>query len=269
MACRCFGPARCEQVGGGERRRRARAVALLGPGTGLGVSGLLPTAGGSAVRSPARAAMRRSPPATTSEERRGRGPARQVRPCLGRTRAVRRRHRQPARASCASSTAVPPSPRLERRSSGARGAGGDPIASRRSSCSSRFLGGFAGDLALTLGARGGVYVAGGIVAALGDAIAGSRFRERFEAKGRYRDYLAAICDRARRRFAWPGAARGERRARRGRRLTVARGCNSAPAFGSPSQRRTRRQEGDLHSPAMQERPNRRRPPTRRGGGSGR
>jgi glucokinase len=54
-----------------------------------------------------------------------------------------------------------------------------------------FLGSVAGDLALTLGARGGVYIAGGIVAQLGD-IAGSTFRARFEAKGRYRAYLARI-----------------------------------------------------------------------------
>lgn len=55
-----------------------------------------------------------------------------------------------------------------------------------------FLGGAAGNVALTLGARGGVYVAGGVVAQLGDRIDGSAFRERFEAKGRYRSYLAQI-----------------------------------------------------------------------------
>lgn len=54
------------------------------------------------------------------------------------------------------------------------------------------LGGAAGDLALTLGARGGVYIAGGIVPRLGDRFADSGFRERFEAKGRLRPYLAAI-----------------------------------------------------------------------------
>jgi glucokinase len=56
-----------------------------------------------------------------------------------------------------------------------------------------FLGGFAGNLALTLGARGGVYVAGGIAARLGgERLERSAFRERFEAKGRFRGYLAAI-----------------------------------------------------------------------------
>ena len=55
-----------------------------------------------------------------------------------------------------------------------------------------FLGTVAGNLALTLGARGGVYVAGGIVVQLGDMLTRSTFRERSEAKGRYRAYLERI-----------------------------------------------------------------------------
>ena len=54
------------------------------------------------------------------------------------------------------------------------------------------LGTMAGNLALTLGAKGGVYIAGGIVPRLGERFATSQFRERFEAKGRFRDYLAPI-----------------------------------------------------------------------------
>jgi glucokinase len=54
------------------------------------------------------------------------------------------------------------------------------------------LGGFAGNVALTLGARGGVYIGGGIVPRLGELFFASRFRERFEAKGRFRAYLEAI-----------------------------------------------------------------------------
>ena len=50
----------------------------------------------------------------------------------------------------------------------------------------------AGDLALTLGARGGVYIGGGIVPRLGDAFTRSRFRACFEDKGRFRTYLEAI-----------------------------------------------------------------------------
>ncbi|HUH85198.1 MAG TPA: glucokinase [Stellaceae bacterium] len=54
------------------------------------------------------------------------------------------------------------------------------------------LGTIAGSLALTLGARGGVYIAGGIVPRLGPTFVASDFRARFEAMGRFRTYLAAI-----------------------------------------------------------------------------
>ncbi len=54
------------------------------------------------------------------------------------------------------------------------------------------LGTVAGNLALTLGARGGIYIAGGIVPKLGARFVASAFRERFEAKGRLRPYLAKI-----------------------------------------------------------------------------
>lgn len=54
------------------------------------------------------------------------------------------------------------------------------------------LGGFAGNLALTLGARGGVYLGGGILPQLADFLADSAFRRRFEAKGRFEKYLSAI-----------------------------------------------------------------------------
>ena len=55
-----------------------------------------------------------------------------------------------------------------------------------------FLGSVAGDLALTLGARGGVYVGGGIVPRLIPELESSSFRDRFESKGRFRDYLRDI-----------------------------------------------------------------------------
>lgn len=54
------------------------------------------------------------------------------------------------------------------------------------------LGAAAGNLALTLGARGGVYLGGGIAARLAGYLGTSAFRARFEAKGRFADYLAAI-----------------------------------------------------------------------------
>jgi glucokinase len=43
-----------------------------------------------------------------------------------------------------------------------------------------------------LGPNGGIYIAGGIVPQLGPGFAASQFRGRFEAKGRFRPYLAAI-----------------------------------------------------------------------------
>ena len=54
------------------------------------------------------------------------------------------------------------------------------------------LGTFAGNLALTLGAKGGVYIGGGIVPRLQDRFAASKFRQRFEQKGRFAAYLADI-----------------------------------------------------------------------------
>ena len=54
------------------------------------------------------------------------------------------------------------------------------------------LGTMAGNLALTLGSQGGVYVGGGIVPRLGERFDRSPFRARFEAKGRFEGYLAAI-----------------------------------------------------------------------------
>lgn len=54
------------------------------------------------------------------------------------------------------------------------------------------LGCFAGNIALIFGARGGVYIAGGIAPKLGDFVARSAFRASFERKGRLKDYLAEI-----------------------------------------------------------------------------
>ncbi|MDP1648795.1 MAG: glucokinase [Rubrivivax sp.] len=68
----------------------------------------------------------------------------------------------------------------------------DAVCSRTLDSFCALLGGFAGNVALVLGARGGVYIGGGIVPRLGERFFASRFRERFEAKGRFQDYLQAI-----------------------------------------------------------------------------
>ena len=54
------------------------------------------------------------------------------------------------------------------------------------------LGSFSGNLALTLGARDGLFIGGGVVPHFSDFFFASRFRERFEAKGRFRTYLEAV-----------------------------------------------------------------------------
>jgi glucokinase len=54
------------------------------------------------------------------------------------------------------------------------------------------LGEVAGNLALSFGAQGGVYIAGGIVPHIGDYLTRSQFRARFDAKGRMRHYVEKI-----------------------------------------------------------------------------
>ena len=54
------------------------------------------------------------------------------------------------------------------------------------------LGTAAGNLAITLGAQGGVYIGGGIVPRLGERFDRSSFRRRFEQKGRFSGYLAQV-----------------------------------------------------------------------------
>lgn len=54
------------------------------------------------------------------------------------------------------------------------------------------LGTEAGDLALTLGAKGGIYIGGGIVPRLGKEFPAQRFRRRFEEKGRLYPYISDI-----------------------------------------------------------------------------
>ncbi|MFE3450036.1 glucokinase [Nonomuraea sp. NPDC059194] len=54
------------------------------------------------------------------------------------------------------------------------------------------LGSFAGNVALTLGARGGVFLGGGVLPRIVDRVRASDFRRRFEATPHLVDYLSAI-----------------------------------------------------------------------------
>jgi glucokinase len=71
-------------------------------------------------------------------------------------------------------------------------AGADPLCTTTLDIFCALLGSVAGNVALTLGARAGVYIGGGIVPRLGELFFASRFRERFEAKGRFQAYLEQI-----------------------------------------------------------------------------
>ncbi len=68
----------------------------------------------------------------------------------------------------------------------------DPLAQKTLEQFFQFLGTAAADLALSAGARGGVYLAGGILPDLVDPLHNSGFRARFEDKGRFSSYLSAI-----------------------------------------------------------------------------
>jgi glucokinase len=166
------------------------AMAVIGPGTGLGVAGIMPTVngwvalpgeGGHASLSAADdfesallSAVRRDF-AHVSAERLLSGIGL---PVLH--QAVASVRGETAAALCAEEV-------VERGLSGQ-----DPVCGQALDSFCALLGSFAGNVALVLGARGGVYIGGGIVPRLGERFFESRFRQRFEAKGRFQDYLRAI-----------------------------------------------------------------------------
>jgi glucokinase len=68
----------------------------------------------------------------------------------------------------------------------------DPLCAEALRMFCALLGSFAGNVALTLGARGGVYLGGGILPRITDVLLGSDFRRRFAAKPPMEDYLEHI-----------------------------------------------------------------------------
>ncbi len=70
--------------------------------------------------------------------------------------------------------------------------GRDPLAAETMAIFSSLAGSFAGNLALAYGARGGVYLAGGVIPRLGPLFDRRAFRRRFTDKGRFHGWLAAI-----------------------------------------------------------------------------
>ncbi|MDJ0958897.1 MAG: glucokinase [Arenicellales bacterium] len=73
-----------------------------------------------------------------------------------------------------------------------RAAKGDAAANQALDLFFRFLGTVSADLVLTLDARGGLYLAGGILPAIRESLLQSRFLQRFSEKGRYANYLSNI-----------------------------------------------------------------------------
>jgi glucokinase len=69
---------------------------------------------------------------------------------------------------------------------------GDAICAEALDMFCAIFGSVAGDFALAHGARGGVYIAGGIAKKIENVLLASRFRARFEDKGRLSHYVQAI-----------------------------------------------------------------------------
>jgi glucokinase len=176
---------------GGAAPVRGAPMALLGPGTGLGVSGLLPSAnnawsalsgeGGhvtlaatSDLEAEVLSQMRRRFGHVSAERVLSGSGLVNLHDALCRLAGVVAQPLAPADVSAAAI------------------AGTDPQCVEAARLFASFLGNVAGNLALTLGARGGVYIAGGVVPHLGPAFDAEIFRRQFENKGRFAAYLKPV-----------------------------------------------------------------------------
>jgi glucokinase len=177
-------------VGGG-RAVSGAPMAVLGPGTGLGVAGLVPGAAESAVVVGGEGGHATVSAASAREDavidylRRHFGHVSAERVVSG--AGLENLYRAIAA--------------LDRSDAPARNAAEIAKAALAGSCRTAdaalhmfcaLLGSFAGNIALTFGARGGVFIAGGIAPRIVEFMARSEFRRRFEDKGRLRPYLEAI-----------------------------------------------------------------------------
>jgi len=179
-----------ETIGGGAAEPDA-PIAILGPGTGLGVSGLVP-AGDGAWTPLATEGGHVTLAATTDRED---AVVRILRQKFGHASAERALsgpglvslYEALCQLDAAEPLNISPAEITERALDGTCLRSTEAL-----DLFAAFLGTVASDLALSLGARGGVYIAGGIVPKLGNWFAASPFRARFEDKGRFSDYLADI-----------------------------------------------------------------------------
>jgi glucokinase len=195
-------PDQLHPLGGGARAPRG-PIAVLGPGTGLGEAFLLwsdierrhlvmPSEGGHADFAPRTAleagllAHLASRHDHVSYERVLSGPGlREVFGYLMDEPACHALLREDSRAALAGSddTAALVV---------AQATAGDPLCRLAVHLFSSVLGGLAGNLALTVLATGGVFIAGGIAPRLVALLDGGPFREAFEAKGRLRTVVAKV-----------------------------------------------------------------------------
>jgi glucokinase len=184
------------QVGGGAAVPET-AIGLIGPGTGLGVSGLLPSGNGDGRGGWVPLQGEGGHVTLAACTPREHAVLQWIAALHGHASAERAVSGQGLvdvhRALCAIDGAGAPPAALDAAGiTAAALSAGDARSLEAVELLCAFLGTAAGNLALTLGARGGVYIGGGIVPRLGDAFARSPFRERFEAKGRFAAYLAPI-----------------------------------------------------------------------------
>ena len=181
--------AELEQIGTGAATP-GRAVGVIGAGTGLGVSALipgktgwtaLPTEGGHVSFAPGN--PREDGVLATLRNRLGHVSNERLLPARA-CSTWRRRWPRSTGGACAAD-----SPAAVTEAARARQL---PILREAVPLFSSLLGAAAGDLALTIGARGGVYVAGGVCARLGPLFDRAAFRHRFADKGRMRQFLEPI-----------------------------------------------------------------------------
>jgi glucokinase len=178
------------QLGGGAPAPGA-AIGLIGPGTGLGVSGLLPDGRGGWLPIQGEGGHG-TLGATNAREAEVLALLRDWHGHVSAERAVCGQGLVDIHSALQQLDAAPGPQREAADITEAALAGRDARCTEALALFCAFLGIAAGNLALTLGARGGVYIGGGIVPRLGRWFADSPFRARFEAKGRFAAYLQPV-----------------------------------------------------------------------------
>ncbi|MBB5017098.1 glucokinase [Chitinivorax tropicus] len=182
-------PEELTQVGGGTAIERA-PIALLGAGTGLGVSGLVPYPGGYAPLEGEGGHV--TLPTFNDREAAIVSLIRREFPHVSAERVLSGVGLPTLYLAIAQLQQVEPETLTPAQITERAISRSCPVCAEVLSTFCAMLGTVAADLALTLGARGGVYIGGGIIPKLGDYFIQSTFRARFEQKGRFEQYLRAI-----------------------------------------------------------------------------